>query len=99
MIKWNIDSFEPNSIWQRKTFSWNNSSLKNIYYGKYKNLEGKLVIGTLLPISFGLSKEANWAILMETPVDKILLPENYLKHVFYIFGFLPRRRKGPDALT
>lgn len=86
-ITWQRDYFERGSFWNRKTFSWNIGSLDKKYQSQYKNIDGVTVIGTFIPISLD-GRTLNWGILIETPLDQVLMSANYFKSIFYVSGSL-----------
>lgn len=86
-IKWKHDFFEKGGLWQRKTMSWDESSLKNIYQLQYKNFNGEEVIGTFYPVSLD-GNDINWGVLIETPLSQLLASAEGFKKAFYFSGGL-----------
>lgn len=86
LLQWHRADYEKGSIWQRKTASWDSTSLAPIYRHQYNNAQNILVIGTFLPIA--LQNHSNIGILVESPVNQIFATAIHLKHVFLTVGFL-----------
>ena len=87
-IKWLPDILEKGNIWERATKSWQVNSLKEDFFGEYKNLSNIMVLGSFFPISILGSDSINLGILIETPVSKLQLAEKDLRSVFLLFGII-----------
>ena len=82
-LYWNISNYEKNSIWQRKTASWDEAKMLPIYHMQYINKQGLSVIGTFLPVSLHETNK-NFGILIETPTNQLFSTEKHLKNMFFI---------------
>jgi len=88
-FKWHDDVLEGGNIWERKTKSWESDVLPKSITGIYTNLDSKKVIGTFLPISFGVNESSvNWAILVETPVSFLSAVVRNVATLFIVVGLL-----------
>lgn len=86
-LKWYVTYFEKGTSLNRKTLSWDISSIKHFYHMQYTNDHGVKVITTFLPLSLD-NRSVNWGILVETPLSQLLVSEMYLKKLLLIFGGL-----------
>ncbi|MBI4668196.1 MAG: sensor histidine kinase [Elusimicrobia bacterium] len=85
-IEWLADTLEKGNLWERGTKSWRFNSLRQDFFGEYKNLDGTEVFGSFYPaapISYGT---LNWGILIETPKNQLLASGRSLIQVFTVAG-------------
>ena len=87
-IDWTPDVLEKGNVWERNTKSWQVSSLKPDFSGRYANLNGIEVFATLFPTAIIGSESTNWGILIEVPVSQFLASKRSLRIVFLMSGAL-----------
>jgi signal transduction histidine kinase len=81
-IEWQPDVLESGNVWERRTKSWQVSTLRRDYSGEYLNHSGKEVFGSFYPMPIAGTDSLNWGVLIETPKAGLLAFEQSLKQVF-----------------
>ena len=87
-LHWEDDTLEAGNMWERKTKSWVQSSLKKEYSATYLNQNGKEVLGSFYPTSIVDNNEKKWGILIETPTAQISTSKAKIKYIFLLSGLL-----------
>ncbi|EKD51579.1 MAG: Sensor protein [uncultured bacterium] len=84
---WFDDVLENGNIWERKTKSWQSDLLPKVTTSVYENLDAERVLGTFIPITFGINDASvNWGILIETPVSFFSQSTKNLTLLFIVVG-------------